>query len=169
MSCFHLTSKISFPCEIFLFSTTRCVHREKRIKSHHVLNSHGRYQSSSCPPLQPVLHNSPHPSLFGLSREFRPSSGCCWAIQGQASVLGVSAGLALQTTGGCLEPEIQQLHKVHSEIFNDLEGLARTEKKVILPVLWGNSAQGGAGDQGFTPCSKISHPWALSLPPSVYG
>lgn len=82
-------------------------------------------------------------------------------------MLGVSAGLALLTTGGCLKPEIQQLHKAHSEILNDLKGLARTEKKVILLALWGNSAQAGAGGQDFTPCSKSCHPWALSLPPSV--
>lgn len=119
--------KISFPCEKFLFSTAMCVHREKRIRSHH-----GRYHSlhsSSCPPLQFVHHNPPHPSLFGPSREFRPRSGFCRAVQGQASVLGVRAGLALLTTGGCLNPETQQLHKVHSEILNDLKGLARIEKK----------------------------------------
>lgn len=110
VACFHLILKISFPCEKFLFLTNMCVHGEKRIKSHHVLNPHGRYQSlhsSSCPPLQPVHHDPPHPSVYGPSREFRPSSGCCRALQGQASVLGVRAGLALLTAGWCLNPETQ--------------------------------------------------------------
>lgn len=56
---------------------------------------------------------------------------------------------------------------VHSEILNDLKGLARLEKKVILLALWCNPAQAGAGDLDFTPCSKSCHPWALSQPPSV--
>lgn len=73
-------------------------------------------------------------------------------------MLGVSAGLALLTTAGCLNPETQQLHKVHSEILNDLNGLARIEKKVLLLALWGNSAQAGAGDLDFTPCSRSCFP-----------
>lgn len=159
---FHVS--ISSQKFIFLvknsFSTTRRVHRDERIKNHHVLNPHGRYHSLHSSSLCCTAACSPQSSspftfwpFQGIQAKFRLLQG----YRGSGSVQGASAGLALLTTGGCQNPETQLLHKVHSEILNDLKGLGRTEKKVILLALWGDSARAGAGDLDFTPCSESCH------------